>query len=356
MKYIIIKGLFFVLLILPVAGYAQNFNYYIRGRDILRVTVYDHPDLSTVVRVSENGKITFPLLGEVEVKNLTTHQVEKRIADLLAKGIIVNPQVNVFVEQFKAKRVSVIGEINKPGQYDLLMDEPTYVADVLSNSLGLTKDAGETLTILRKKEGKQEKLIVNLSQLLKNSDLSQNVELQDGDLLYIQRAGYFYIYGEVHRPGYYRIEPGLTLIKALSMAGGTTAVASTEGIRVIRKTENTETTIKVELNNPIQKDDEFFEDGDMSRDIKIENEDVIYIPKAEYFYVYGEVNRSGCYKMEPGLTVIKAISIAGGVNAKASTRSIEIIRKTGDKETTLKVELNDPVRGGDVITVPESFF
>lgn len=356
MKYIFKKTLVFIFLLLPLAAYAQGASYLIKGRDVLRITVYDHPDLNTVVRVSETGTITFALLGEVQVKGLSPHQAEKKIADLLAKDIIVNPQVNVFVEQFKGKRVTVIGEVAKPGQYELMMDEPTYVADVISNCMGLTKDAGETLTILRKGKGGQKKIIVELSKLLRDGDLSQNIELQEGDLLYVPRAGYFYIYGEVNRSGYYRIEPGLTVIKAISMSGGLTAVASTRGIRIIRKTKDVETTINVELNNPIQPSDKFFKNGDMSQDIQIQAEDVLYIPRAAYFYVYGEVNRPGYYKMEPGLTVIKAISMAGGVTDKASTGGIEVIRKTGDKETTLQVELNHSIQGEDVIVVPESFF
>jgi len=356
MNYVFKKALTLFFLFLPVMAFAQGANYVIRGRDVLRITVYDHPDLNTVVRVTEVGTITFPLLGEVEVKGLTVHQLGKEIAGLLSKGLIVNPQVNVFVEQFKTQRVTVIGEVNKPGQYNLIMDEPTYVADIISNCLGVTRDAGETLTILRKQKDGQKKIFVELSRLLRDGDLSQNVELQEGDLLYVPRAGYFYIYGQVNRPGYYRIEPDLTVIKTISMAGGSTGMGSTRGIRIIRKTKDGETTLKVKLNNPIQPGDEFFAGGDMSQDIKIEDGDVIFLPRSAYFYVYGEVGRPGNYKLEPGLTVIKAISMAGGVTNKASTSSIEVIRKTDGKESTIEVEMDSSVQGEDVIIVPESFF
>ncbi len=347
MRYFIKKLPIFIFLFLPLVTYAQSLNYLIEGSDVLRITVYDYPDLNTVVRVSKAGTITFPLLGEIEVKGLTPHQARKKIADLLAKGIIVNPQVNVFVEQFKSKRVNVIGEVEKPGQYDLMVNEPTYVADIISNCMGLTKEAGETLTILRKVEDKPKKIIVDLPELLKDGDLSQNIELREGDILYIQRVGHFYIYGEVNKPGYYKIESGLTVIKAISMAEGLTTVASTNNIRIIRKTKNGETTINVELNNPVQLGDEFFKNGDMSQNMKVQDEDVLYIPRAGYFYIYGEVNRPGYYKIEPGLTVIKAISTAEGLTAAASTKGLRVIRKIKDKEHTINVKLNNPVKLSD---------
>ncbi|MBI5788570.1 MAG: SLBB domain-containing protein [Candidatus Schekmanbacteria bacterium] len=356
MKYIYRKLLILVMILLPLTAFAQSVNYVIRGRDVLAITVYDHPDLNTKVRVSESETITFPLLGEVSVKGLTAVGMEKKLAELLSKGMIVNPQVSVFVEQFKTKKVVLMGEVNKPGKYEWVMDEPTYVADALSNGLGLTKDAGEFLTILRKHEKKQEKLVINLEQLLKKGDMSQNAELQDSDLLYVQRAGYYYIYGEANRPGFYRIEPEMTLIKAMSTAGGPTQLAATEGIRVIRKENGKEKTIRVKLNNPLQQNDEFFADADMSQDIQILDGDVIYLPRSEYFYIYGEVNRPGHYKIEPDLTVIKAISIAGGVNNKASTDRIKITRKTDKKETSLDARLDTVIQGDDVIIVPESFF
>jgi len=177
----IVLALLLFYLICPAS--AQD--YLLGSQDVLKITVFEHPDLTTDTRVSEEGKITFPLLGEIDVKNLTTRQVEKSIADKLIKSkMVIAPQVNVFVEQFMGSRVTIIGEVVKPGQYQI--SGPTTLLDVIALALGTNQNAGYLLTIFRKEKGPKgrestKKITVDAERLLNGGDLRLNIELQNKD-------------------------------------------------------------------------------------------------------------------------------------------------------------------------------
>ncbi|NTV90358.1 MAG: hypothetical protein HGA22_08365, partial [Clostridiales bacterium] len=143
---IILSVLFLILYALPI--HAQD--YLIGSQDLLKITVFEYPDLTTEARVSEEGKITFPLLGEINAKNLTTRQVEKGIADKLAAAKIVKePQVGVIVQQYRGRKVTIIGEVVKPGQYEIA--GPTTILEIISLALGMNQNAGYLLTVLDRK-------------------------------------------------------------------------------------------------------------------------------------------------------------------------------------------------------------
>ena len=142
----LLSFLFLIMLSVPVV--AQD---YIVGKDdVLKITVYDHDDLTTTVRVSGDGTIILPLLNRVEVAGLTINQISNKITALFADGYIRNPQVNVFIEDFRSKKAVILGQINKPGLYEL-QGQTTFL-ELISKAGGLTKDAGDT-TIIKRKQG-----------------------------------------------------------------------------------------------------------------------------------------------------------------------------------------------------------
>lgn len=236
-------------------AFAQD--YLVGSQDVLRITVYEHPDLTTVVRVGEEGKITFPLIGELEVKNLSVQQIEKKIAERLSEGYISNPQVSVFIEQYKGQKATVIGEVTKPGQYEIT--GPTSVLDAISMALGMTKDAGYTITLLRKDLASgninYKKISIDVDRLFRDGEFNQNVQLQGGDVIYVPRVDFFYIYGEVNRPGVYRIEKGLTVKRAISIAGGFTPKASKNRIDVTRRQGGKDIIKDGDIDEPVEMDD-----------------------------------------------------------------------------------------------------
>ncbi|RNC73200.1 MAG: hypothetical protein ED859_00385 [Desulfuromonadales bacterium] len=230
------SGLAMLLQFFATPSSAQD--YLIGSQDVLKISVFEYPDLTTEVRVSGDGKITFPLLGEMEAKNLTTRQLEKNIAgELASRKIVKDPQVNVFVAQYRGRRVTIIGEVVKPGQYEI--PGPTTLLDVISLALGMNQNAGYELTVFRKEpaaDGKEttKKIVVDVDRLLKTGDISQDIELRNGDVIHVPKS-VFYIYGEVNRPGAYRLEKGITVKRAIALAGGLTAKGSLSRIETTHR-------------------------------------------------------------------------------------------------------------------------
>jgi polysaccharide export outer membrane protein len=234
--------------------FAQD--YLVGEEDVLRVTVYDHPDLTTVARVSAEGVIRLPLIGDVNVTGLSVSQISEKVSRLLADGYIVNPHVSIFVEEFRSKKTIIMGQVNKPGIYAL--SGTTTFLELLSKAGGLTKDAGDKAIIKRKTSpGRPEKVItIDLRKLIEEGDTSADIPLMDNDNVYIAKAGVFYITGEVKKPDAYKYEEGTTVIKAVTMAGGFTDKASSGRVKLIRKVQGKEKIIeKAGMDEPVQVDD-----------------------------------------------------------------------------------------------------
>ncbi|MCL5023986.1 MAG: SLBB domain-containing protein [Nitrospirae bacterium] len=237
---------------IPTPVFSQD--YIVGERDVLRITVYDHPDLTSVARVSGEGTISFPLIGEVKVAGLTTPQIAKKISELLSNGYIVDPQVIVFIEEFRSKKATVIGEVARPGLYEL--PGQTTFLELLSRAGGLTKDAGENAIIKRKVNQGEQSFNIDLKKLIEKGDTSLDMNLQDGDSVYIPKAGFFYVTGEVKKPDAYKYEEGTTVLKAITMAGGFTDKAAEKRIKIKRKEGGKENTVeKVGLDDLIKPDD-----------------------------------------------------------------------------------------------------
>lgn len=139
-----------VVLFLPVRSFSQD--YTIRERDVLKISVYDHPDLTMSVRVASDGTITYPLIGTLYVKGLNEKEVQEKIRDLLADGFIVNPQVSVLVEEYK-DFVYVTGEVKKPGAYQY--EDGMNVLKAVTLAGGFTEKAAKgRIKIMRKGQDK----------------------------------------------------------------------------------------------------------------------------------------------------------------------------------------------------------
>jgi len=202
--------------------------------DAVRITVFQNPDLATEARLSERGSVVFPLIGEVSLSGQTPAQASARIAALLKSGnFLKNPQVNVAVMQVRSRQVSVLGHVARPGRYPL--DDPgTRLTDLLALAGGISLGGADTVTLVPA-EG-EKKLEIDVARMYRSGDLSQNVEVRGGDTVYVGRAPVFYIYGEVQRAGAYRLEPGMTVMQALSLGGGVTPRGTERGLKITRRT------------------------------------------------------------------------------------------------------------------------
>lgn len=223
--------------------------------DIVKVTVFANPDLSLETKVGESGNISYPLLGEVPVAGLATVEAERRIAKALENGgFVKKPQVNVLVTSFQSQQVSVLGLVNRPGRYP--MDGRRTLIDVLALAGGVSVEGGDTAVLIRTRDGKTTKESIDLPMMMRSADLSQNLDLVGGDVIYIERAPKFYIYGEVQRPGVYRLERNMTVIQALSAGGGLNVRGTERGVRVKRLGTNGEMEeVRVKHGDMLRPDD-----------------------------------------------------------------------------------------------------
>ena len=236
------RFLLILLLIASAAGFSHSADYIIGPGDVLEISVYDHPDLQTRVRVGSDGAIVMPLLGQVGVAELTTAGVGEKITTLLADGYLVNPQVNVFVIEFRSKKVVVLGRINQPGLIEL--SGSISLLELISRAGGLEKDAGETATVKRKVDGKDTIIPIDLESLIEGGNMSQNIAILDGDTVVISKAGMCFVTGEVNEPGTYPCGGGTTVLKMIALANGFTGKASKGGVRIVRIAGDEKTVFK----------------------------------------------------------------------------------------------------------------
>ncbi len=245
-------------LLLAAPAWAVSDDYRIGTGDVLRITVYGQPDLATEVRVSEAGSITFPLVGEVKVAGNTPAQGEAEITRRLAKGgFILEPFVSLNVVQYRGQQVSVLGRVNRPGKHNL--EKPGRITEALALAGGLVPDGADVVTLVRTRDGKTEYRNIDIVALFRSGGETDNLPVEDGDVINVARQPMFYIYGEVQRPGTFRLEQNMSVAQALSVGGGITPRGTQRGLRILRRDDSGATQeIPVKLGDPVQKDDVIF--------------------------------------------------------------------------------------------------
>lgn len=190
--------------------------------DAIRVLVHQQPDLTTEARVTPNGTIAMPLIGEVKVAGLSTGEAAGAIADSFKKGkFLKNPQVTVALTTLRSRQVSVLGLVTRPGRY-ALDDTSSGLTDVIAAAGGITPTGDDTVTVIR--DGQSQRVAL----------LGKPFELKGGETIHVERAPVFYIYGEVTRSGAYRVEPNMTVMQAIAAGGGITPRGSERRLKLRR--------------------------------------------------------------------------------------------------------------------------
>lgn len=246
-----VASLLFVLL----SGGAGAFDVVLGTGDVLKASVYGSPDLAIEARVSDAGTITFPLLGQVGVGGLTIPAAEKKIGALLESGgFLRKAQVNIIVTLLQSQQISVLGQVNRPGRYPV--DGKRSVMDMLALAGGMNPDGGDTISLIRTRNGVTSKDVIDVIEMVRSGNMNRDFDLAPNDVIYVERAPRFYIYGEVQRPGAFRLERGMTVQQALSVGGGLTPRGTERGLRVKRRDLNGEPQfIKVRHDDVLQIDD-----------------------------------------------------------------------------------------------------
>jgi polysaccharide export outer membrane protein len=244
------------LLAVSPPAYAQSMREVLGAGDSVRITVFRYPDLTTEARLSEEGKVTMPLIGEVALGGMTPDEAGTHIADRLKRGkFLVNPQIGVTVLQARSRQVSVLGLVARPGRY-ALEGTSAKVTDLIALAGGLQPTASDTVTVVLNRGGKSDKMDIDLPSLMQGSDLAKNVDVQNGDTIFVHRAPVFYIYGEIQKAGAYRVEPGITVMQAISLAGGITLRGTDRRPQLRRRTPQGDwKESSVGLFDPVRADD-----------------------------------------------------------------------------------------------------
>lgn len=202
--------------------------------DVLKVSVYGSPDLSLETRVSEAGNISYPLVGQVAVGGLSTAAAEKKIAGLLASGgYVKKPQVNIIVTAVQSQTVSVLGQVNRPGRYPV--EGKRSLMDMLAMAGGIATDGGDKVSLIRTRNGQTTRNEIDLVHMMRAGQLSDDHQVAGSDIVFVERAPKFYIYGEVQRPGAIRLERAMTVTQALSAGGGLSPRGTERGLVIKRR-------------------------------------------------------------------------------------------------------------------------
>lgn len=269
------RGLMIVLsLTLWASALAQRVEgaYRLQPEDVIRIQIVGEPELSAPqVTVSRDGKISVPIVGEVQAGGLTTSELEQLIGRRYREmQILREPRVSVTIIQFHRPRVSVLGFVQRPGTYEFKEGDRVLDALSLGGSV-IAERARLEESWMQRADGT--KINLNLYRLFYEGDLTQNILLQDGDTIYVpeETQNRYFVGGQVKRPGQYTWRPGLTVLDALSQAAWETERARLSQTFVIRKKpDGSEERIRVDVVRLLNK-------ADMKQNVELQPGDVVYV-------------------------------------------------------------------------------
>jgi polysaccharide biosynthesis/export protein len=225
--------------------------------DILKITVYQNPDLTTEgARISEVGQINFPLIGSVAIGGLTVAAAEEKIAKALRDGkFVLRPQVTIQVGQIRSNVISILGQVVKPGRYPI-ETVGAKISEMMAAAGGVVPGGADVVTLVGTRNGRAIKLDIDLPAIMQSGKSELDLPVENGDIIFVDRGPSAYIYGEIQRPGQFRVERGMTLMQALAANGGLTPRGTQRGVKVHRRDANGAVTIlDIGMNDPVVRDD-----------------------------------------------------------------------------------------------------
>ena len=213
------------------AGVEVENQYLLGPRDKIAVTVHNQPDLGSVLTISRGGTITVPMLGEIQAAGISPAALADELEEILGRSYLVDPQVDVAVEEFNSQWVMITGEVVLPGR--VILRGGTRLKEVLSDAGGFRETSGQLITISRPVADESDDFeTVSIERREFESGL-KNPVLEHGDIVDVPRAAYCYIHGEVRSPGRIPIERETTLLKAITLVGGLTEWADRKNVRIL---------------------------------------------------------------------------------------------------------------------------
>jgi polysaccharide export outer membrane protein len=239
--------------------------------DLVEISVFDVPELLQQVRVGSDGKAQLALIGDTQLAGLTGQQAAEMIArELRERNFLVNPQVNVLVKESTTQGVSVAGEVQHPGIYQIL--GPRTLLDVISMAGGLTSVADTKITI-KHRSGAEDSVTVNLKNDDAKTSVAMDVQVYPGDLVVVPRAGIVYVLGEVARPGGFVMQNSgkITLLQALAQAGSVLSTGSASHAILLRKKDDGYGSSNLNVNKIAR---------GQEPDIELHANDIVFVPNS----------------------------------------------------------------------------
>jgi polysaccharide biosynthesis/export protein len=250
--------LFLLLAMFAFPAHAQQklVEYRLGPGDGIRISVFQNPNLTLDTRVAEDGAITYPLIGRVRIGGETLAGAESIIARGLEAGnYIQSPQVTITLMQARSSQVSVLGLVNRAGRFPLETLN-TRVSEMIAMAGGIAREGADFVILSGERSGKYFRKEIDVAALFLSGKHDDDVLVAGGDVIYVQRAPQFYIYGEVNRPGSYRVERGMTIRQALVQGGGPTQRGTERNLRLYRRGADGELEAsRPHLSEPVRSDD-----------------------------------------------------------------------------------------------------
>lgn len=240
---------------LTSALHAQT-DYVVGPQDVLVITVFGEAELSGKFTVEQDGTFTFPQVGRVKAGGLTLRALEQELKKQLADGFLRNPQVAVSIENYRSQRILILGEVRSPGEYQLNGEMTLLAAIARAGSLSTT--AGREAVIVRTprhpqkpgEDSEPELIRIDLADL-QAGNMGLNIPLLDGDTVNIPKAQSVFVSGEVKASGAFPVEPGMTVLQVLTLAGGVTDRGSDGRIKILRVVDGKQKELKAKLTDTV---------------------------------------------------------------------------------------------------------
>jgi polysaccharide export outer membrane protein len=341
--------------------------YRLQPYDLIDVDVYSEEDLHKPARLGSDGTILLPLIGSVKVGGLTVAEATDLIRDKYGAGFVKNPSVLITVLQYRKSTFSILGQVLKPGIYEIPEGAHVSIVEAVSLAGGYAPTAAQnSVTIKRTVDGNVTTEKIRAGDMAQNADVVP-YEILPGDSILVPSKQYkksdFSILGQVQRPGLYEIPEGahVNIIDAISLAGGYTPMASENGVTVKRMVNGKLAILTVKASDMAQ-------DPNLVPFEVLPGDSVLVPYRNSTFSILGQVLKPGIYEVPEGahVNIIEAILMAGGYTRTAAQNSVTVKRMVGGKQTTIKVKAGDMAQDpdvmpfevvpGDIIKVNESWY
>ena len=188
-SFIFIAVSLFLCLLTAGGTFSQSPEYRLQATDVLQITVHEQDDLTTKTRVTQDGYITFPLIGKIKAEGMTVQELELKLKESLEKDYLVNAQVLVFIEEYHARQFSVIGEVNSPGKYDMPAEKRITILEAIAMAGGFSKDADTNKTrVIRVKDGIKKTLIIRVKDITDKGNKEEDIAIEPDDIVFVPES------------------------------------------------------------------------------------------------------------------------------------------------------------------------